>query len=377
MIFKFDELKNADLIPGAIYKGGSYKNPMKDDPLSKLFKLDGFTKGLGNQGGIRKASKELDGKVIRDRVAFVVLIDTKKQLEWPNYFNKESRQYTYYGDNRTAGNDIFKTKNLGNKLLYDIFTKSYKGVEERVNIPPIFIFESIGIGCDMKFIGLAVPGIRGKSMNQTLKRKWFKNDDGKFENYEAEFTILNISKESISRDWLKDLKAIGSGMSYYAPDEWNQFLLNGIDVNLVSEYQHEIEIKEEEFINYNNEVKRTVKVRVTQGPFRDKLISRDKNCVICGLDIKNLLVASHIKPWSVSNEYEKQDENNGLLLCANHDALFDKGYITFDGSGKLIISDEINTNDYKKLNLDIDKVINLKGSQQQYMKYHKNNIFKP
>ncbi|GAA0714927.1 hypothetical protein GCM10008904_31180 [Paraclostridium ghonii] len=377
MEFKFENLKNEDLISGAIYKGGRCKNPIKDDPLSKLFKVDGFIRGLGNQGGIRKSSKELDGKVIRDRVAFVVLIDTKKQLEWPNYFNKESRQYTYYGDNRTAGNDIFKTKNLGNKLLYDIFTKAYKGPEERVNIPPIFIFESIGNGCDMKFIGLAAPGVRGEPIEQTLKRKWFKNDDGKFENYEAEFTILNISKGRISREWLNDLKSSGINISYYAPDEWNQFILNGIDGTLVPEYNDEIEIKEEEVINYNNEVKRTVKVRVTQGPFRDKLINRDKKCVICGLDIKNLLVASHIKPWSVSNDYEKQDENNGVLLCANHDALFDKGYITFDGSGKLIISDEINKNDYQKLNLYVDKVINLNDSQQQYMNYHKNNIFKP
>lgn len=39
--------------------------------------------------------------------------------------------FKYYGDNRTAGNDIFKTKNLGNKFLYEIFRKSYTGPDDR------------------------------------------------------------------------------------------------------------------------------------------------------------------------------------------------------------------------------------------------------
>ena len=88
------------------------------------------------------------------------------------------------------------------------------------------------------------------------------------------------------------------------------------------------------------------------------------------------MVASHIKPWSKANDYEKQDENNGLLLCVNHDALFDKGYITFDENNKLCISDNINKFNYDKLNIDTNTTINLNKNQIKYMKYHREKIFK-
>lgn len=51
----------------------------------------------------------------------------------------------------------------------------------------------------------------------------------------------------------------------------------------------------------------------------------------CGVSDEHFLIDSHIKPWSQSNNQEWLDVNNGLLLCPNHDALFDKGiiYISF------------------------------------------------
>ena len=48
-----------------------------------------------------------------------------------------------------------------------------------------------------------------------------------------------------------------------------------------------------------------------------------------------MLIGSHIKEWSASSEL---DVNNGLLLCAHHDALFDKHLISFDNANKLIVS---------------------------------------
>lgn len=376
MIFKFEDLGSSNLIQGAVYEGGSNKNPMKDDPLSKIFIIDGCEKGIGNQGGFRKTSKEKDGKRVNGTIAFVVMVDSGKQAEWPNKMDEESGIFTYYGDNRTAGNDIFKTKNLGNKFLYEIFSKSYAGPDERATIPPIFIFKATGNGCDKRFIGLAVPGVRGKSMEEALERRVFKIDEGEFENYVANFTVLDVAGGVIERDWLKDLKDINSKVSYEAPKEWNNFILNGLNnVNANQSYE-ELEIREEEYGSYNNEVERKIRVRVTQGKFRDSLLKRDKRCVICGLDIEALLVASHIKPWSKANDYEKQDENNGLLLCANHDALFDKGYISFNDDNKLCVSNIISKLHYEKLNTDTDTTINLSNNQMEYMKYHRENIFK-
>ena len=55
--------------------------------------------------------------------------------------------------------------------------------------------------------------------------------------------------------------------------------------------------------------------------------------------MNELLVASHIKPWSISDANEKLDIHNGLLMCPNHDKLFDRGYISFDDTGRILISE--------------------------------------
>lgn len=377
MIFEFNKLSEVSIVPGAVYKGGDNKTPTKDDPLSKIFIIDGCKKAIGNMGGFRKTSKERDGKVIRGTIAFVVAVDGGKQSEWPNLYNEETGIFTYYGDNRIPGNDIFNTKNKGNKLLYDMFRNAYSmSPEDRSKIPPIFIFKSTGNGCDKQFIGLAVPGIKGKGMDESLKKKVFEGKEGHFENYEANFTVLELDSGVIERDWLKDLKDIESKVSYVAPKEWNNFILNGLNNIKYNQSYEEIEVKEEVYENYNNEIERKIKVRVTQGKFRDSLLKRDKKCVICGLDIESLLVASHIKPWSKADEFEKQDENNGLLLCVNHDALFDRGYISFDDNGEIIISDKIPKNTFEKLNINNKIQLNLNKKQLIYMNYHKNTILK-
>lgn len=369
MIIKFEGLNTSNLIPKAIYKGGTNGNA-GDEPLIKLFKMEGFKKGIGASGGFRKTSKESNGKVKQGTIAFVVLVDTGKKKNWPNYFDEDTGIFTYYGDNETIGKDLRDTKNSGNELLEDIFKKSYSGFDDRNRIPPVFIFKSTGKGRDTKFIGLAVPGVKGMDIEEALE---LRNFDG-YDNYVAKFTVLNISSGVIDRDWLKDLKDLTCKVSDRAPREWNDFVLNGLNNSIVNQIYEEIEVREEVYESYNNEVERKIKVRVTQGKFRDSLLKRDKKCVICGLDIESILVASHIKPWSQSNDYEKQDENNGLLLCANHDALFDKGYISFDSNGSIIISSKIDKENYDKLSISTNLRIKNSKKQSKYMDYHRKNI---
>ncbi len=377
MIFKFEELSMSNLVQGAIYKGGDNKTPMKDDPLSKIFKPEDAKKGLGNQGGFRKASKEKAGKVVNGSIAFVVMSDSKKVSEWPNEFDEETGVFTYYGDNRTAGNDIFKTKNLGNQFLYDIFTKSYGTLEDRASIPPVFLFSSTGTGCDKKFIGLAVPSIKATKLENALIRKTFLSEEGDFENFKANFTILDTSQEIISRQWLSDLKFSDSTVSENAPSAWIKFILGELKEGSSQNQNQQLELTEEVYTNAENEVIRNVKVRVTQGKFRDALLERDQKCLVCGLHLKNLLLASHIKPWSKSLPHEKVDPNNGLLLCDMHDALFDKGYITFKDNGHITISDQICVEDYSKLNISSSSSIKIVHElQNKYLNYHRTHIFK-
>jgi len=118
-----------------------------------------------------------------------------------------------------------------------------------------------------------------------------------------------------------------------------------------------------------------VKSRIGQGSFRKKLEANGSSCKICGLNKNNLLIASHIKPWSESADEERLDENNGFLFCPNHDALFDKGYISFDNKGRIIISSELNESIYNSLNIDNDIQIDINKENIKYLEWHRENIF--
>lgn len=96
--------------------------------------------------------------------------------------------------------------------------------------------------------------------------------------------------------------------------------------------------------NFDFEVKegkdivRTVKTRKNQGYFRKMLlVSYDGKCALTGIGQKELLNASHIKPWSVDKE-SRLDPRNGILLNALHDRAFDKGFITFEDDLSLVVS---------------------------------------
>ncbi|WP_306298946.1 HNH endonuclease [Bacillus sp. OV166] len=91
---------------------------------------------------------------------------------------------------------------------------------------------------------------------------------------------------------------------------------------------------------------------------------------------EHFLIASHIKPWSKSNNQERLDVDNGLLLCPNHDALFDKGYISFDDDGRILISECLDAGTLVFLNINQSMRIGINEGQQHYIKWHRENIFK-
>lgn len=86
----------------------------------------------------------------------------------------------------------------------------------------------------------------------------------------------------------------------------------------------------------------TIKQRVNQSFFRSAVLASYKSvCCITGISTPQLLIASHIKPWSKSNESEKTNPRNGLSLNALHDVAFDKGFLTVTPEYKIVISDKI------------------------------------
>lgn len=86
---------------------------------------------------------------------------------------------------------------------------------------------------------------------------------------------------------------------------------------------------------------RFTRVRLAQRFFRRAVLaSYNARCCVSGISAKELLVASHILPWS-SHPNHRADPRNGLCLSRLHDAAFDRGLISFDSNYRLVLSREL------------------------------------
>lgn len=82
-----------------------------------------------------------------------------------------------------------------------------------------------------------------------------------------------------------------------------------------------------------------VEARRGQGRFRLNVEALERGCRVSGVTDPRLLRASHVKPWrSCATSAERLDGNNGLLLCPNVDHLFDRGYVSFEDDGRVLVS---------------------------------------
>lgn len=93
---------------------------------------------------------------------------------------------------------------------------------------------------------------------------------------------------------------------------------------------------------------REVKTRVNQHVFRQiVMVNYNSKCAISGIDIPDLLVASHIIPWS-KNEGERLNPENGICLSSLHDRAFDKGLIGINEKFEILISSRLKKNQEKE-----------------------------
>lgn len=101
----------------------------------------------------------------------------------------------------------------------------------------------------------------------------------------------------------------------------------------------------------DTETNAEVHQRIGQNVFRSVLLEIYRGqCCVCGLNIKEVLRASHIIPW-VENEKNRLNPENGLCLSATYDAAFDKHLISFDEDYRMVVSPYIRdfyTNDAAK-----------------------------
>jgi putative restriction endonuclease len=115
-----------------------------------------------------------------------------------------------------------------------------------------------------------------------------------------------------------------------------------------------------------------------QGLYKQRVMQIESRCRITKVDNPAHLRASHCKPWRdcVSNE-ERLDGENGLLLTPSIDHLFDRGFISFENTGRLIIAPVAHLPSLQRMGVSTDQPVNVgkfSEGQRHFLDYHRNSV---
>lgn len=140
--------------------------------------------------------------------------------------------------------------------------------------------------------------------------------------------------------------------------------------------------EEEKIVNSDMPSKKKetlIQARSGQGEYRKRLIEDCQYCPFTLVNDERLLIASHIKPWVVSNDKEKVDPKNGFALTPTYDKLFDGGFMTFNDDKTIEVSPWVSPMNQKRLNIYSGmKVPRLQIDEERsaYLVYHRENVYK-
>jgi putative restriction endonuclease len=148
----------------------------------------------------------------------------------------------------------------------------------------------------------------------------------------------------------------------------------------IEEWEHRVEIA----IAADSAIRETertalVQARRGQGVFRDNVRSIERACRVTKVERMEHLVASHVQPWRDSSNDQRLDGENGLLLTATIDHLFDKGFISFEDSGQLIVSPVADPKSLKRMGVDSVGRVNVGAfsqGQRRYLEFHRENVLR-
>ncbi len=165
-------------------------------------------------------------------------------------------------------------------------------------------------------------------------------------------------------------------------DRYNEFMDGELGLKLYETHGETVIVHEAGTRN------QLVQVRVGQNYFRNAVLSAyEGHCCITGISILEFLIASHIKPWKVSDDKrEKANPRNGLCLNALHDKAFDLGFITVDkNTSKIVVSEAIKK--FEKLDETTKNwIVNYEGKEinmphrsspeRLFLEYHNDVVFR-
>ena len=334
----------------------------------------------------------------------------------PNVFNislisstLNKKKYWWVNQNQTLKQEISggymwspKTKNDGTQNPF------YNYMKEVEIGDVIFSFANTYIS----YIGIATAGVFSSSKPSEFDDDNIWSNDG----WLVPVEYHKLSKPFRPKNHIKSIKPFlpnkysplqknGNGnqgvyLTEISPELASQLLdlLEGqVDQIIDLHYQDDADWKKEEAetqtiqnINQrdipNTEKEQLIKSRIGHGRYRRNLQKIESRCRFTGLTDTKYLIHSHIKPWAESDDFEKLDGNNGLLLSPHIDKLFDGGYISFSDDGYILTSTRLNTD---VLSLwHIDNLINIgaintsihigkfNNKQKEYLHFHRMHVYK-
>lgn len=290
---------------------------------------------------------------------------TMNQLPFiPNtIYHRRSEIHSVYGGNWQGG--ICPSSNYPYIFIFSGKSGHQHGYKDGWDNPNIFSYTGEGQSGDMRFIrgNLALKNHIENGKRVFLfefERKGYVKFICELEFYEVDYFETPDTKGNIRNGIKFFFKKAGAVVPVH-PEELNQN-------NSVNE-------PETNYATPPNKTERAglVTSRVGQGAYRKRIIHRwEYKCAVTGYDKLDILIASHIVPWADANDNERLDVHNGFLLSPTFDALFDKHLISFENSGKIILSETIEKSAFVKIGLSgHEKIRDLSSSNQEYLERHR------
>lgn len=121
-----------------------------------------------------------------------------------------------------------------------------------------------------------------------------------------------------------------------------------------------------------------VLARRGQGLFRQRVQEIESRCRVTGVDRPEHLRASHCKPWRDSDNAERLDGENGLLLTPSIDHLFDRGFLSFRDDGRLLVSPVAHRVSLARMGVPVDREVDVgvfTEGQRRYLEFHRDSVW--
>ena len=278
--------------------------------------------------------------------------------------SKDAMRHFYAGDISSEGfvvkcfvlkkDLLFLLKTIKHEYLHPSIR--YRGMGDKKNMNHLWKkrYKSVGELPDLIYFDI-------KDQNQIKGLRGYVNSIGKKDGYDL---IRTIALPFVSYISVMKVQNIDSEeISFY----WRPFA----DFTQMASMQYAAQ-------NYGKGKQSTnSRQRKKQVKYREELYNEFRHCPFTHIDDFKLLIASHIKPYAVSTKKEQDDPNNGIILSPLYDKLFDKGFISFNEEGNILISDWLSPQNRERISFNYSpEDLYLNDQRKKYLEFHRENVFK-